>query len=264
MKILPLLAALGLSGLFPFTALAGEAPAQTVSVDVSTQDFSQGFGALRILQAEYRRASSSTAVIITPVLGLRKIGTVSETAAGGSVTAYHDWSPDVSTRTQVFLAEDKSPFAHVDLAQDVNVKLAHRTSLLLGGRYARYHGGQNVVFGTLGLRQYFGGVSLAYRATLTKPDGQRAFVAHLASVTVNDAKGAGKTQLWLSSGSASPGALGLHDTFRGQDRAAYLQRIQPLSGKLAATFAAGLSSYDRPSGRLTGHTFALGLKLALD
>ena len=216
------------------------------------------------MQAEYRHAGPETVLLITPVIGIRKIGAVSETATGGSVTAYHDWSPVLSTRTQLFVAEDKSPFAHVDLSQDVNLKLAKRTALLLAGRYARYHGGQNVSFGTLGLRQYIGGVSLAYRATLTKPDGQRAFVAHLASVTVNDAKGAGKIQLWLSSGSASPGALGLHDSFRGQDRAAYVQRVQPISNKLAVTFAAGLSSYDRPSGRMTGHTFALGLKLTLD
>ena len=71
--------------------------------------------------------------------------------------------------------------------------------------------------------------------------------------------GAGKTQLWLSTGEASLDRSQVDGDFDGRNRAAMLQRTQPLTASLALVGSAGLSSYDRPSGDITALNLGLGV-----
>ena len=181
---------------------------------------------------------------------------------GGAV--YHDWSDRVSTRTQAFVAEEEPVFAHLDFAQDVTVKVIESTTVTAGARWAEYFAGREVTFFSLGARRYFKGGSVAYRLTRVNPDNRGAYFGHLASLSVNDGHGKGKTQLWLSTGAASATRLQLEGDLAGKDRALILQRTQPLSDKLSLIALAGVSSYANPGNRVSSTTFGLGLSVAID
>lgn len=244
-------------------AIAQAGPEQTISITADTQQFDKGQGSLQTLSLEYKLKANKTTVVATPVLGWRENPALHETAAGGSLAIYHDWTDGVSTRTYAFVAESKSPFAHLDIAQDVTVKAAKSTAVTFGARWARYNGGQDVAFANLGARQYFRGGSIAYRLSWTKPNTRGGFLSHLGSLTLNDSKGDGKTQLWLSYGAASLAASQLPGAFRGKDYGAAIKRVQPLGGRVGLNISAGVTSYDRPGTRLTGVSAGLGLSFKM-
>jgi YaiO family outer membrane protein len=254
-------AALACQGL---AAPAAAETSQTVTVTGETQEFSDDGGSLRTVQLEYKFENDDTTVVFTPAIGERRAAGAGETAVGGGIQFYHDWSDTVSTRTGAFVAENAPVFAQYDLAQDVTVEVAERTALTVGGRYARYFGGQDVTFLSAGVRQYFGFGSVAYRASWVNPEGRNGYLAHLVNVTVNDASGGGKTRLWLSAGEASLSSAQLPANFSGQDYAAALQRVQPISRELALVPLLGYSSYDRPGGRIDALNLGLGIALRID
>jgi YaiO family outer membrane protein len=236
----------------------------TVTASAETQEFSDDFGSLRTVQLEYRFENEDTTVVLTPSYGERRAPGVKQGALGGGVTVYQDWSPSVSTRTSAFVAEDAPVFAQYDLAQDVTVKVADSTAVTLGGRYARYFGDIDVTTLSAGVRQYFGFGSIAYRASWVNPEGRDDYLSHLVNLTVNDGSGEGKTRLWLSAGEASISSAQVPDNFSGDDYAAMLQRVQPITARLAVVPTIGYSSYDRSAGRIHAISFGLGLAMTLD
>lgn len=244
-------------------ARADEADSQYVSASAESQQFSAGLGSLRTATLEYKLKSGPTTFVLAPTIGRRSNTALHETAAGGAVTLYHDWNRTISTRSEAFFAEPKSPFAHVDLAQDVTAKVANAWAVTVGTRWARYSGGQEVWFASGGVRKYFTGGSISYRLTYIKPNTRSGYFAHLASFTLNDRKGDGKTQLWLSAGSASLSTRQLPDTFRGSDYSAFIRRVQPLGERTALLLSTGVTSYDRPASRVTGTSLGLGLMIKL-
>lgn len=244
-------------------AIAQTGSGQTLTFVTETQQFDKGQGSLQTLSLEYKLKADKTTILVTPVVGWRENPALRESALGGSLTLYQDWTESLSTRTHAFVAQSKSPFAHVDLAQDVTVKAAKSTAVTLGGRYARYSGGQEVAFASVGARQYFRGGSIAYRLSWTKPNTRGAFLSHLGSLTLSDKKGDGKTQLWISYGAASLATSQLPDTFRGKDYGAAVKRAQPLGKRFALHISAGFTSYDRPAARLTGVSAGLGLSFKM-
>jgi YaiO family outer membrane protein len=246
-------------------ALPAAAQSDTVTASGETQEFSDGFGSLRTVQLEYKHVEADTTVVVTPAYGERRGPGFKETAVGGGVQVYHDWSDTVSTRTALFVAEDAPVFAHYDVAQDLTLKVADRTAVTVGGRYARYFGGRDVVSLSAGVRQYFAFGSLAYRASWVDPEGRDGYLAHLVNLTVNDpGGGAGRTRLWLGAGEASLTTAQVPDNFSGDDYAAVLQRVQPLGGRVALVPTVGYSSYDRPAGRVDALSLGLGIALTLD
>ena len=236
---------------------------QSIEVSGESQDFTDGYGSLRSMKIEYRVDFADTTVTFSPTIGERRVSGSGVTAVGVAGAVYHDWSDTISTRTRVFIAEDRPVFANVDLAQDVNVNLAKETVATVGARWARYFGNQDVYFVSGGLRQYFRGGSVAYRLTWVKPEGRDAFLAQLASLTINDGRGRGKTQLWVNYGGASFDRA-LDSTFTGKDYGGTVQRVQPLDKTLALSLTAGLESYARPAGRVEGTKLGLGLQFSLN
>lgn len=242
---------------------ASDKSPDTVTAVAQVQDFDQGLGSLQTLEIQLSHSQGPNTFVLTPVIGERRTGASHDTAIGGSLELYHDWSSAVSSRSQVFVSENKTPFARWAVSQDITVKVAAKTTFTVGGRFARYYGNNDVVFLSGGVRQYFKHGSVSYRLTWTKPEFSSGYLAHLGSMTINDYRGAGKTQLWVSYGSASPIGNESQDTFRGKDYGFVIQRNQPLNGNLSAIFRIGASSYDRPSGRATAPTFGMGLSLPL-
>ena len=254
--------------LLPFSlAIAPHAVAQTtqsVTVSAETQDFSDGRGSLRTGTLDYKIDLGDTTVVASPTVGTRRVGGAKATATALGAAVYHNWSERVSTRTQAFVAEQEPVFAHLDFAQDVTVKVAKNTAITAGARWAEYFAGREVTFVSLGARQYFKGGSIAYRLTRVNPDNRSGYFGHLVNLSVNDARGKGKTQLWLSTGAASATRLQLESNLAGKDRALMVQRTQPLNDRLALIASAGVSSYGNPSNRVTSTTFGLGLSVGID
>jgi YaiO family outer membrane protein len=256
-------ASAALAGLcLPASALADTT--QTVTASAETQEFSDGYGSMRTATLEYKLVTPDTTVVVSPRVGERRAVGVSESAVGGGVTVYHDWSDAISTRTSVSLSEDAPVFAQYDVAQDVTLKVADRTTLTLGGRFAQYFGNQDVTFLSAGVRQYFKFGSVAYRLSRVDPEGRDSYLAHLVNIQVKDGTGNGRTSLWLSAGEASISPAQVPDNFSGDDYSAVLQRVQPITDRISLVPTIGYSSYDRPADRVDAISLGLGIALDID
>ena len=240
-------------------ACASDKSSDTVTTVAQVQDFNQGLGSLRTIEIQISHAQGPNTFVLTPIIGERRIDTFHDSAIGASLEVYHVWSPKISSRSQVFVSENKAPFAHWTVSQDLTVKVAGKTTVTVGGRFARYFGDNDVVYLSGGFRQYFKLGSISYRLTWTKPAFSSGYLAHLGSITIKDNRGAGKTELWVSYGSASLIDNQSQDSFRGKDYGFVVQRNQPLGGNLSAIVRIGVSSYDRPGARATARTFGIGL-----
>ena len=236
----------------------------SVTAIAETQELSQDRGSMRSARIEYKFDDGDTTVLVAPTIGVRSAPQRKDTSLGIDATIYQEWSDVVSSRTHVFVSENKPVFAHLDLAQDLTARIASHTTLTAGFRWAEYHGGNEVTFVSLGIRQYFKGGSVAYRVTRVNPDRQDAFYAHLINLTINDAHGRGKTQLWASTGAASLARAQFDENFAANDHAVMVQRTQPLSKDLALIALAGVSSYATPTGRYTGVNLGIGLTADLN
>lgn len=238
--------------------------AQSLTATLEAQEFSQDRGSLRSLQFDYKIVDGATTVLLSPVIGRRDSPGVKASALGLGGSLYRNWTRRYSTRTYVFAAENDPVFPHFDIAQDLTARVARRTTVTGGVRWAEYFGDREVIFLSLGARRYFEGGSVAYRLTLTDPEGSEAFLAHLASLTLNDGEGNGKTQLWAGAGATSLSPAQLDTDFSGNDYSFLIQRTQPLADTVAFIAAGGVTSYDSPTGRYTGAKFGLGLSIDLE
>lgn len=243
---------------------AGAQPKLTIDAAVITQDYGTDRGSRTSAQLDYKLEYGDTTVLLSPVFGGRSGGGETVYSAGVGGTVYHNWSPGFSTRTSVFVAENTPVFAHLDIGQDVTFRIAKNTTLTAGARWARYFGGHDLAFQSIGLRYYFEGGSASYTVMRINPDNRDAFFGQLFNLSVNDAQGAGKTQLWLSSGTTPYDRIQPEDNVSGDDYAAVLQRYQPLGQNLNLIVGAGITSYARPTGRTTGSNFKLGISMPVD
>ena len=239
-------------------------PKQAILLSAESQDFSKNRGSLRSVRLEYKFEDGDTTVLAGPSVGERTAIGQSDTSLGFEGTVYQDWSKNVSTRTHLFVAENNPVYAHINVAQDITVRVAHRTTMTAGVRWAEYFGGRDVTFLSVGGRRYFKRGSIAYRFTWTKAEGREAFIAHLANLTLNDSHGKGKTQLWLSTGTASLARSQFDDNFARNDRAFLIQRTQPVSLNFSVVPSFGLSSYGYAGGHYTSTNLGLGLLIALN
>lgn len=236
---------------------------RTVQAAVETRDLGDDRGELNLLTADFEIEDENTTVIFSPVVGELRGRFESETAAGIGVTLYQRFDAGFSTRTHLALAEDEPVFPHFDLAQDITFGIAPQTTATLGARWAEYVEGREVYFVSAGLRYYFERGSVAYRLSYVDPENRDPHIAHLVNLSLTDVRGEGKTQLWLGAG-ASSFETQLADDVSGENYALLLRRVQPLTEDLNLTGSVGVAAYDRPTGRVTGASFGLGLELDLD
>jgi YaiO family outer membrane protein len=238
---------------------AAAQPRLVVNLSAETRDFGEDRGSLDSAVLEYKVEDGDTTVVFAPTYGERHAAGTNYTAAGFDGAIYQRWSDSISTRSEIFVAEDSPVFATFDFSQDVTVRIARNDTLTAGARWARYFGGHNVAFQSIGLRHYFPRGSVAYRMTRINPDNRDSFLGHLVNLSINDAQGAGKTQLWLGTGGASFDRVQAEDITSGNDNSIVIQRYQPIFGKFSLVGTAGVTSYSRPEGRTTGSNFRLGM-----
>lgn len=256
---------LGLALLLPQPLRAGTAPdrpAHLASISGVIEDLGKGRGTLITTTFELQGKAAADSWSLAPTFGHRERQGLVDTAVGATVGWRRDWGGGIRTGSELFLAEAGGPFARLSLAQSLGMQLARRTQLTAAVRWSRYRGGQDVWFVSGEGRRYFRRGSAAYRLTWVKPADQGGHSSHLMSFTLNDAAGSGRTQLWLSQGQASLATANGPDSFRGQDRAVQLRRVQPLGGGLALSLSGGLASYALPAG--TVHARNAGIALSLE
>jgi YaiO family outer membrane protein len=263
--VLILLAALAM----PATAHAQDDEAsgkheQSLQIDFERLDLGDDYGTLDKLAIDYKAVMGDTTVVFTSEFGERQNAAGEYAALRVNGTLYQDFNDSFSGRSSVSVSENEPVFARLELAQDFTYKVAPNTAVTAGVRYANYFGDRDVLFYSLGARQYFKGGSLSYRLSVVDPDNHNAFLSHLANLTVNDPHGRGKTQFWLSAGGTAIERLTLEDQYTGTDYSGSVKRLQPLTKDLDLVISAGLTSYDRPTGRTLGNSVGLGLKLDVD
>jgi YaiO family outer membrane protein len=245
------------------TPAAAQSDDQTsvIQATAETRDYSDDLGSLRTVRIEYELDNEDLTLVISPALGQRRGPGTEVTAAGLGGTLYLKLVDGVTTRTQIFLAEEKPVFVNRDIAQDVSFNLKEKTVATLGGRWATHFDNQELVYFNAGLRQYFKGGAIAYRYSHINPSNGEAFGSHLVNLTVNDPRGRGKTQVWLAYGQTNPDHFDPALSFSGDDYGVTVRRIQPIGGGFSLIGTGGYASYDRPLGRVLATTFGLGFRL---
>ena len=244
------------------TPAAAATPRLTLNLSGETRDFGEDRGSLDTITLEYKIEDGDTTVLLTPTIGNRRGDGASVTAGGFDGAIYQRWNDVISTRSELFVAENEPVFAHLDFAQDVTVKVARNTTVTVGARWAKYSGGRDVAFQSLGVRQYFKGGSASYRLMRINPDNRKAFYGHLLNFSIYDVEGAGKTQLWLSAGAASFDRVQPEDNVSGDDYSVVFQRFQApflqpgfYFGRLFETESTGLVTFsegEKPQYREVG------------
>lgn len=241
-----------------------DATQQSVRIEFERLDLTDDYGTFETLKAEYKAVMDDVTVVITPKYGWRESATVDASAAGGNISLYYDVADGLSGHTTLGLSENDPVFARYEVGQDLTLNVARNTTVTGGVRYAQYYNDRDVMFYSLGARQYFKGGSVAYRATLVDPDNHEAFVSHLVNLSLNDPEGRGKTQMWLSAGGTALERQALDGDFTGTDFAGTVKRLQPITRSLDLVLSAGLTSYERPTGRTLGNSVGLGLQIDVD
>lgn len=239
--------------------LAAADTKQALSLAAEREDFSQKLGSRRSVKLDYRWEEKDTSLTFTTAAGERKSVVSTDRAIGGGLTVTHKWSASLSSRSQLFVSQGDPVFARLDVSQDFTATVVKDTTVTLGARFARFHGGRDVRFGSAGIRRYFKGGSIAYRMSLADPDGASPHLAHLINLAVRDGAGGGQTRVWLSTGEAAYTRPQLGTAFSGKDRAAVLQRTQPIFGPVSLAATVGIASYGRPGRDVKSKSFGLGL-----
>lgn len=257
------LSAVTLACLWPCATLPAQS-SRTATATAETQEYSSDGGSRRTVGLEYKFVNDDTTLVGSPVIGERRTPGMKETAVGAGMAIYHNWSSVISTRTSVFVSREAPVFAKHNFAQDVTVKVADRTAVTLGGRLARYMGNRDVSFLSASVRQYFPFGSVAFQLRYVNPEAGNAPLTYVANVSVRDASGDGRTQLWVSVGEASLANEQLSNTFSGHEYGAVVQRVQPITDTVSLIPLIGYTSTDRPIGRIGAVKIGLGLALKLD
>ena len=243
-------------------AVSAQAAPDEVSGRVEYTDFTNGFGNREVATVEYNKDLGDTSVILSGSYGRREFGSEDYKAARASATLYHDWNPRFYTRTSVAVAGDKPVFATRELIQDFNFKVRRNTVLLAGAKYTRYFGKVDATSWTLGATQYFDGGFISYRYTGYDVEHLGKTHGHVASVRLNDAKGPGRTQIWLGMGTSLHEQEFLPVLSKGRVDSFTIERVQPLSSNLALKADFGHSWYETGFTKYQGTTLRVGLSLS--
>jgi YaiO family outer membrane protein len=235
---------------------------QKVSVSTEQTSYSGGFGKRLETSVESTTDLGRTGFTVNVAHGKRDIGDDHVKSLRLGATVYHDWSDKFYTRTTMGISSNKPVFATRELAHDFNYKLLPNAVATVGAKYARYHGGVDVLSWSAGASWYFKGGFVSYRFSTYDVDRLGKNHAHLASFRLKDPKGEGYTQLWAGAGSSLHDQEVLLAGSKGKFRSLALQRVQPLRGPVSVNLSLGRAWYDTPTGDYRGTTASVGLAIS--
>ncbi len=114
-----------------------------------------------------------------------------------------------------------------------------------------------------GISLYTGPVISSYRYTHYDSSDAGGSYSNMISVRLNDPRGTGYTQLWLSRGTGAYTYDWTPETRYGSMKSVSLQRIQPLTEQLNLGLTAGKVWYDTPTDDYNGLQLAAHLTLEI-
>ncbi len=162
-------------------------------------------------------------------------------AVGLSGLKWNNW---LTTRTGIAFADNTPVFARQDFRQDINLALLPKTLFTTGYRYTKYYDDVEVDAWQGGVSLYTGPVITSYRYTHYDSSDAGGSYSNMISVRLNDPRGTGYTQLWLSRGTGAYTYDWTPETRYGSMKSVSLQRIQPLTEQLNLGLTAGKVWYD--------------------
>ncbi|HDW9408682.1 TPA: YaiO family outer membrane beta-barrel protein, partial [Escherichia coli] len=143
--------------------------------------------------------------------------------------------------------------------QDINLALLPKTLFTTGYRYTKYYDDVEVDAWQGGISLYTGPVITSYRYTHYDSRDAGGSYSNMISVRLNDPRGTGYTQLWLSRGTGAYTYDWTPETRYGSMKSISLQRIQPLTEQLNLGLTAGKVWYDTPTDDYNGLQLAAHL-----
>jgi YaiO family outer membrane protein len=230
-----------------------------ISLSTSYSDYSGAFGKRWESSAEWSRHQGRTAFVVTASHAKREFEQDSFSAVRLSGTVYHDWSDRVYTRTSAGVSANKPVFASREISNDFNFKPIPGAVVTVGGKYARYYGGRDVLSWSAGGTWYFGRGFANYRFSSFDVDKLGKSHSHLATFRLKDGGGKGYTQMWLGSGTSLHEQEPFFAGRPGKYRSIALQRSQPVARRVSIQLAVGRSSYDTTAAKYHGTNVSIGL-----
>ncbi|EAA6342290.1 TPA: YaiO family outer membrane beta-barrel protein [Salmonella enterica subsp. enterica] len=210
-------------------------------------DYSGGHGTRNIIFSELKNKIDHGASVINVSRGSRNYGDgKSWNAIRGGATVWYNWNTWISTRTGVSLAENSPVFARKDLQQDISFNLIPKTLLNFGYRFANYFGDTDVNAWSGGLSLYTGPLITSWKYTYYNTQDTGGSYSNIVSLRINDQKGAGNTQLWLSRGTGAYTYDWSPDTRKGALKSISIKRVQPLNERLILGLTLGKQWYNTP------------------
>lgn len=222
-------------------------------------NYSGTFGNRVETTAESINDLGNTTLVFGASQGRREIGDDKFNALRFSGTIYRDWSDRFYTRTSISASSNKPVFATREISQDLNYKPLANTVLTVGGKYAKYFGGNEALSWSAGGSYYFNGGFVTYRFSQFDVSKLGKSHGHSLSVRFKEGKGQAYTQLWLGTGTSLHDQQVLPAAANGKYRTVMLQRLQPVKGPIALSFGLGRSWYETGTSNYHGTTATVGL-----
>lgn len=234
---------------------------QKVSVATEQTSYSAGLGKRAETSVESTTDLGATSFTVNVAHGQREIAGDRLKSLRLGAAVYHDWSDKFYTKTTMGISSNKPVFATRELATDFNYKLLSNAVATVGAKYARYHGGVDVLSWSAGAAWHFKGGFASYRFSSYDVAKTGKSHGHLASFRLKDPKGSGYTQLWAGTGSSLHDQEVLLAGSKGKFRSIALQRVQPLRGPVSVSLSLGRAWYDTPTADYRGTTASVGLSV---
>ncbi|MDU5909524.1 MAG: YaiO family outer membrane beta-barrel protein [Escherichia coli] len=181
---------------------------------------------------------------------------------GNRNLAYAELVAKVENATLLFnLSQGRRDYEteNFNATRDINLALLPKTLFTTGYRYTKYYDDVEVDAWQGGVSLYTGPVITSYRYTHYDSSDAGGSYSNMISVRLNDPRGTGYTQLWLSRGTGAYTYDWTPETRYGSMKSVSLQRIQPLTEQLNLGLTAGKVWYDTPTDDYNGLQLAAHL-----
>ncbi|WP_033544811.1 YaiO family outer membrane beta-barrel protein, partial [Escherichia coli] len=224
---------------FFFSALPAYAGLTSITAGYDFTDYSGDHGNRNLAYAELVAKVENATLLFNLSQGRRDYETEHFNATRGQGAVWYKWNNWLTTRTGIAFADNTPVFARQDFRQDINLALLPKTLFTTGYRYTKYYDDVEVDAWQGGISLYTGPVITSYRYTHYDSSDAGGSYSNMISVRLNDPRGTGYTQLWLSRGTGAYTYDWTPETRYGSMKSISLQRIQPLTEQLNLGLTAG-------------------------
>ncbi|NUC77565.1 YaiO family outer membrane beta-barrel protein [Escherichia coli] len=242
-----------------FSALPAYAGLTSITAGYDFTDYSGDHGNRNLAYAELVAKVENATLLFNLSQGRRDYETEHFNATRGQGAVWYKWNNWLTTRTGIAFADNTPVFARQDFRQDINLALLPKTLFTTGYRYTKYYDDVEVDAWQGGVSLYTGPVITSYRYTHYDSSDAGGSYSNMISVRLNDPRGTGYTQLWLSRGTGAYTYDWTPETRYGSMKSVSLQRIQPLTEQLNLGLTAGKVWYDTPTDDYNGLQLAAHL-----